>query len=148
MASPSNNYYSVMMKDNDNDPKGEMITNLGLLFSIGIVSSVFQGVMAIATGAVAIVGCLHSCCPTGKLPPILPLICVGFAGLVSILATCMQSFVIISWVSSVGAFFTAAGYSYGSAFYTACFVAVIDFIIVSILVVRQEMHCRELVCWK
>lgn len=137
-----NDYLSVMLKDNDDDPKGEIIVSLGLLLAIAIISSVIHFITAIAAGAVAVIGSIHNCCPTGKCPPVLPVICVGIAGSAAILGFVVQSILIVTWLSSAGSFFTGAGYYNGIAFYTAFFAIVLDGIIISLLAMRQEMRFR------
>ena len=79
-----------MMKDEDGAPKGEIIVNLGFLLTIAIVSVVLHAVLTVAAGAVVVVGSIHNCCPTGKCPPVLPVICVGIAGVAAILCTVVQ----------------------------------------------------------
>ena len=137
-----NDYISVMMIDNDDDPKGEMIVSLGLLLAIAIISSVIHFITAIAAGAVAVIGSIHNCCPTGKCPPVLPVICVGIAGSAAILGFVVQSILIVTWLSSAGSFFTSVGFYNGIAFYTAFFAIVLDGIIISLLAMRQEMRFR------
>ena len=84
------NYAELMMKDEDGAPKGEIIVNLGFLLTIAIVSVVLHAVLTVAAGAVVVVGSIHNCCPTGKCPPVLPVICVGIAGVAAILCTVVQ----------------------------------------------------------
>lgn len=130
------------MKDEDGAPKGEIIVNLGFLLTIAIVSVVLHAVLTVAAGAVVVVGSIHNCCPTGKCPPVLPVICVGIAGVAAILCIVAQCALLFIWLVGAGSFFSAQGSTYGLAFDISVYALAIDCGIVAILAWRQEMRIR------
>jgi len=135
--------YSKGMMDETSTPKGEIIVNLGFLMTFAIISVILHALLTIAAGTVAVVGGLHNCCPTGKCPPILPVVCVGIAGIAAILCIVVQCGLIFLWLVGAGSFFCGAmGYSHGLAFYISVMALGIDLVIVAILAKRQEMRFR------
>ena len=136
------NYAELMMKDEDGAPKGEIIVNLGFLLTIAIVSVVLHAILTVAAGAVVVVGSIHNCCPTGKCPPVLPVICVGIAGVAAILCIVAQCALLFIWLVGAGSFFSAQGSTYGLAFDISVYALAIDCGIVAILAWRQEMRIR------
>ena len=132
-----------MMKDENGAPKGEINVNLGFLLTIAIVSVVLHAVLTVAAGAVVVVGSIHNCCPTGKCPPVLPVICVGIAGVAAILCIVAQCALLFIWLVGAGSFFSAwFGSTYGLAFDISVYALAIDCGIVAILAWRQEMRIR------
>ena len=135
--------YSKGMMDETSTPKGEIIVNLGFLMTFAIISVILHALLTIAAGTVAVIGGLHNCCPTGKCPPILPVVCVGIAGIAAILCIVVQCGLIFLWLVGAGSFFSGAlGYSHGLAFYISVMALGIDLVIVAILAKRQEMRFR------
>ena len=135
--------YNKGMMDETSTPKGEIIVNLGFLLAIAIISVILHALLTIAAGTVAVIGGLHNCCPTGKCPPILPVVCVGIAGIAAILCIVVQCGLIFLWLVGAGSFFSGAmGYSHGLAFHISVLALGIDLVIVAILAKRQEMRFR------
>jgi hypothetical protein len=83
----------------------------------------------------------HSC-PTGKCPPILPVLTVALAGLAHAIALAIQVALLAQWLIGPGRLMNNLGYSYNVAYYCSLAVVGIDALCVAAYASRIEMRLR------
>jgi hypothetical protein len=136
---PKNKYDYYTEQENDGDEKGATIVILGFCLAISVISNLLHFILVVTCAVVAIVGFLHNCLPTGKLPPVLPIITAGVGVAVSAVCVLTQLALFVFFMGGPG---TTYGHNYDIGFYVAWMVVAIDTVIIALYVLRLELRIR------
>jgi hypothetical protein len=123
----------------DGDEKGAAIVMLGISLAVSVVSNLLHFILVVTCAVVAIVGFLHNCLPTGKLPPIVPIISASIGVAVAGICCVAQAALFVFFMGGPG---TTWNHKYKIGFYVAWCVLAIDVAIIAVYVMRVELRVR------
>jgi hypothetical protein len=136
---PKTEYDYVKTQFRDDDEKGASIVILGFCLAISVISNVLHFILVATCAVAAIVGFLHNCLPTGKLPPVLPIVSTGISLVVAAVCVLAQLALFVFFMGGPG---TALDHDYGLGFYVAWMTVVLDVSIILLFILRLETRIR------
>ena len=94
--SGENDYTTLLLLDNK-EKQGEVIKQLTAMATFSIISNIAHVVCLIGAVFVAFISFFHNCCPTGKCPPVLPVVAVLVTMSCVVITAIIQLFLVSFW---------------------------------------------------